>query len=210
MTSPSTPARPNSNLHAMLFHFQFDDLRRAYGSSIASFEAAAEAADATVRRMYGFERDEPFLEVEHDDEGGSSMDWGELVGEIEHDAHSSKSLVRTAFVIALFHFWERETNRWRQVTGKTYDHQATMLWLTAKGITPVDTTLHELELAAHCAKHGPGRSCNQLLALRPDLFDLTQSAQSVPTDSNLLITDHLVSGFFDAVANSGPKLRSPF
>lgn len=161
--------------------------------------------------MYGLQPDEPFPEVEYDDEGNiSSLDWGELIGEIENDAHSSKALVRTAFVIALFHFWERETNRWRQVNGKTYDHQATMLWLAGKGLTPDDVTLHELELVAHCAKHGPGRSCNQLAALRPDLFDLTQFAQAVPSDSNLQITDHLATRFFDAVANSGPTLRSKF
>lgn len=193
----------------MFFHFQFDDLRRAYRTTIASFEAAADSAEATVRRMYGFGPDEPFPEVEYDEDGGPSMDWGELIGEIEHDAHSSKALVRTAFVIALFHFWERETNRWQQVVGKTYDHQATMLWLIAKGRTPDDATLRELELVAHCAKHGAGRACSQLFGLRPDLFDLT-SAQSIPNDSNLLITDQLANGFFDAVANSGPNLRSPF
>lgn len=218
MTSTTSPSSPGhvvthqSNLHAMLFHFEFDDLRRAYRSSIASFEAASENAEATVRRMYGLAQDEPFPEVEPDEEGyGLSFDWGELVGEIEHDARSSKSLVRTAFVIALFHFWERETNRWRQMKGKTYDHRNTMLWLTAKGITPEDATLHELELSAHCAKHGPGRSCNQLFALRPDFFDFVPSAQSAfPDESDLRITDDLANAFFDAVAKSGPRLHSPF
>ena len=85
-----------------------------------------------------------------------------------------------------------------------------MLWLTTKGITPDDVTLHELELVAHCAKHGAGRACTRLYTLRPDLFDLTGSSQSAPTESHLLITDQLANGFFDAVANSGPKLRSPF
>lgn len=196
----------------MLFNFQFDDIQRAYQLSMASLTAAENGAEATVRKMYQLSPDEPFPEVEYDPETGeSSMDWGELVGEIAHEAASSRVLVQTAFVIALFHFWERETNAWQGLIGSTYKHSPTMRWIQLQGGTPSDLKLRDLELAANCAKHGLGRSCIELYPRRPDLYghthvDLTYS----PIYTDLVFTDQAIEDFFSAVRSSGPTLGNPF
>ena len=195
-----------------MFRFGFEELKTAYRTSMASYDAAMTNAEAVVRSRYGFGPDEPFPDVEYDDEDGTpSMEWRVMVGELEHEAQSSQSLVRTAFVSALFHFWERQSNAWRGVRGDTYKHAATMGWLEAQGVQPHGETIRTLELTAHCSKHGAGKACTALHQRRPDLFDLEETGpQAVPSDHNLLITADLADSFFEAVFRSGPPMRTPW
>ena len=46
-----------------------------------------------------------------------------------------------------------------------------MTWLKAQGYAPDEVLLRDLQLAANCAKHGPGDFPSRRLVARPDLFD---------------------------------------
>jgi hypothetical protein len=85
-------------------------------------------------------------------------------------------------------------------------------WLKAQGYAPCKASLKDLELAANCTKHGPGRSCAELFNRRPDLFDRDEAdafPPFKPSDHNLKIDGAALQGFFDVVRRSGPKGRRP-
>lgn len=203
--------RTRGALHAMLFRFSLEELSNAYRTSMMVFEQRAASAEEVVRQQWGLSPDEPAPEVDYDEDGAPAFDFGEAVGEIEAEARSSQALVRTAFVVALFHFWERQANAWQAIPGEKYNHAATMAWLHRSGIQPRTEDLLTLQHVANCAKHGPGKSCDALAARCLDLFDLNRHGiVETPSDHNLLVTAKLVDAFFEAVSGSGPQLRSPW
>ncbi len=193
------------------FEFGFEEISRAYHMTLkAQVELEAEA-EATVRKRSGLTPDEVVPEVEHDENGQPSFDFWEEVGELKDEAESTARIVRSAFLIALFHFWERHSNRW--IDKENYSHEPVMAWLKTQNSTPDEALLKDLQLAANCVKHGPGNACNKLLARRPELFEwysIDQSRMGVfpeskPGHHNIKIDSKTLQAFFEAVSRSGPK-----
>ena len=157
-----------TNVSALLFRYGLDELRRAY-------EAAREAPDRDRKRL---EKDWGLLEVEvaagrasfveTSDSGGVVYDRGEHAGETAAEIEGVLRIVREAFTIALFHFWERELNA-RMKVPRHKDDEA-FAFLKSRGITPDESTLIQLHFAANVAKHGEGPSAERLCELRPNFF----------------------------------------
>jgi hypothetical protein len=112
-------------------------------------------------------------------------------------------LVREAFVIALFHFWERQANRWLGVS--RYDEKAAIELLIGLGRNPDKAALNLLMNLANCLKHGssdkPKGACNLLMASHSELLE---EVDGLPGADNLRINDALVAHLFKAVLRSGP------
>jgi hypothetical protein len=164
----ATPPQIRRTLYGMAFEFGLEEISRAYQSTMNAHAELAASAEAIVRKRYGLTAEQSVPEVEYADDGEPSHDFWEEVGQLENEAHSSIEIIRAAFLIGLFHFWEKHSIRW--VDKPAYHHDAVMAWLKTQGYAPDADRLKELELAANCAKHGPGKSCNKLFACRPDLF----------------------------------------
>jgi hypothetical protein len=187
-------------LHATVFEYGFEELFRAYRTALSAAIQSGINAEETVRKRHRLGADEPIPPVTHDDDGFPLFDFWEEVGEINDEADSTTNIIRIAFLIALFHFWEKHSNRW--VRRSSYDHAAVMVWLKGQGGRPNEDLIKELELAANCAKHGPGWSCDELCRRRPDLFGQTTFRLGA---HNLKIDEATLDSFFEAVRSSGPK-----
>src|SRR4051812_7396370 len=105
---PSKLETRAASIWSFLFRYSLDEMRRAY-------EAAREAPDRDHARL---ERDWEELEreiaagranlVEEDGDGRAVFDRGEHAGEMMAEIEGVLRIVREAFTISLYHFWERE------------------------------------------------------------------------------------------------------
>ncbi len=134
------------------------------------------------------------------DDLDSTLSVDDLTAYVEAEADAAMAVVRQAFLVSLFHFWERQVLTW---SGRErYDHAAAMSWLGSNGGAPDAQLLRRLELACHVAKHGPGSSSQKLLALEPDHFRASDDADG---ECVLEITDDQVESYFHAVFKSAPR-----
>jgi hypothetical protein len=205
------PTIIRNKLYGLIFDYGFEEISRAYQMSINVQINRKTDAEAVVRKRYRMKPDEPIPEVEYGEDGEPSNDFMEEVGELEQEADSTAQTIRAAFLIGLFHFWERHSNRW--VGRQAYNRRKVVAWLRNQGCSPNDALLKDLELAANCAKHGPGKSANQLFARRPDLFQRPEVNHPLvpfePSDQSLKINSETLRVFFDAVEKSGPRIKNP-
>ena len=194
------------------FEIGFKEVSIAYRASVMALERQRMDAEQFTRSRLGLEPDQPIPQDESDPDGPTFSDFfWEEVGEFEQEADGALDIVRIAFLIGLFHFWERQSNRW--VDTKHYDHERVMEWLRQHGQKPDKEALSDLKLAANCAKHGPGQSCTGLYNRRPDLFEAGEDNASPtfePNDQTLRITAETLKEFFDAARAAGPKARRPW
>lgn len=194
-------------LWAVLFGYGLEELRRAY-------EASREASDrARVRLEQQWEELEQEVAagranfIEEDDEGRVAYDRGEHAGEMMAEISGVLRILREAFTISLYHFWEREVAS--RMKAAAYSDAKAFAFLKSLGTKPNEAALTTLRLAANVAKHGKGDSAKKLHALRPDLFDTKAMARSNDSAGYeyLRITDAILEEFFDAVRDSGPQRK---
>ncbi len=191
-------------LARLLFKSGLDRLEGTYRLSIELPEDTKRKADETARQAFGLKPGQTPPEVYTQEDGLPSPDFGDELYTIEYEAEATSSLVREAFLISLFHFWERQSNLWLGVRGATYNHQSTIGWLQTHGYTLDEPTIRRLELAANCAKHGPGRACDTLYALDPTFF-APPAIQSMGSSRNFVQTTiPMMDSLFSAVRQSGP------
>lgn len=187
-----------------LFRYQLGEVHRAY-------RAAREASDVELKEL---EKKWKELEsrvdagtaqlVEEDEDGNVVIDWGEQAGEAFSEIEGVQRIYREAFLISLYHFWERELLKMMKKTH--YTDQDTFAFLKNRGLSPDELNLTALRLAANVAKHSGGKSADDLYKVRPDLFDTAEMAKwnDKPGHEYLLITDQVLETFFEAVRKSGP------
>ncbi len=180
-----------------IFEMGLDRLREAYKGSVSVLNPAQ--AESIVRRRSGLSELDPIPDAVRDDDGSVVFDFYEEASELHEEISSIRDVVQRAFLIALFHFYEKESNKW--VNGNGYRHNAVVAWLNANGSAKEERELKKLELIANCLKHGPGRSCSELHNDFHSLF----AVGILPSDRTLLIDGSLLESLFDAVAASGPK-----
>lgn len=200
---------PPSNLGTFgmwswLFRYRLGELRLAY-------RGAREASDLELNEL---EKKWNDLEsrvkagtaqlVEEDEDGNVVIDWGEQAGEAFSEVEGVQRIYREAFLISLYHFWERELLK--TMKKAQYNDQEAFAFLKNMGLTPDEPNLTALRLAANVAKHSGGRSADDLHKVRPDLFDTTEMAKwnDKPGHEYLVITDQVLDTFFEAVRKSGP------
>lgn len=102
--------------------------------------------------------------------------------------------MRKAFLIALFHHWERHCNA--ELKRKDYAHPRG--WLSERGKSAYAKEILELDRAANCAKHGPGHSCQNLHKMAPSLFPAVTPAAKA-SERTLMIDEATLDRFFEVV-----------
>ncbi|ANH05029.1 hypothetical protein shn_13915 [Shinella sp. HZN7] len=173
-----------------------EDLQSAYRASLAGLKHSEAEIEARVRDELGLGPDD---EWPHGDDADPEDPVGsvyERAGELDAQAKRGAPMVRTAFLIALFHAWERHCN----TTMKTMTYVTTdvnsVLQRDGHGSSCDD--VEYLQLAANCAKHGPGKSCRALFRKRPDLFP-TATSETNASHSTLSIEDATLTDFFETI-----------
>jgi hypothetical protein len=179
-----------------------------YKFGLSEIEAAYEAAMESVRsRRAAIEKRGDLEATDGEIPSAGGLDDEDRQQELCQEASRAEELIRNAFMIALFHFFERQCVS-AMKDGRRFDHKRAMDWLEQRGYSPDRRQLHTLELCVHCSKHGPGASCNRLFAQEPAFFRIMEVAGKVlpPSDDRMRIPLARLNEFFGAVANamSGP------
>ena len=196
-------------LQSWRFHYGLDMLVAAYRRAADGPEADKMRAEASLKDWVA----SPSYQEHPDPQGYSDH----LAG-LHEEAEVALRLIREAFVISLFHFWERQAKAWTH-SGSNYHHDDVIKMLTQQGFTPEADQLRLLQLVANVAKHSAGRSAQELYEVRENLFRdprrvlapqirLSDDAPYEPNYDDLLVPGALLQAFFDAVRKSGPP-RAP-
>lgn len=184
----------------MRFEHGFLTLIKAYRSAMAWESDRAERPRVHLRHQLRRERDaSEFVEDPLPYQGAPPTEEEELLL-VQWDAEDAMWALNQAFLIALFHFWERCTIAWCGIS--RYEHGQVMAWLRENGGDPDPDALRRLELACHCAKHGAGPSANKLYAIAPDHFSEADEIDS----QSLRIGKTRMEAYFAAVFRAAPRV----
>jgi hypothetical protein len=177
-----------------MFRHTLDDIEAAYQAAAKAHVDRPDEIERKVRLHLGLGPDDPFPDRNDDDDYDPVGRLYDEAGEMEERATRGAHIVRKAFLIALFHHWERHCNKclgWEK-----YGHPRK--WLESHGHADCVVSIRELQKAANCAKHGPGNSCKELYRMRPDLFPRVKSP-SEAKESLLVIDRATLDAFFSTV-----------
>lgn len=203
------------NVRRALFEDRLNRIRSAFRAACAPFhqelvELEQEAADFQRKVDEGTAK---WSEV--DEETSFGRDYGEEFGERRQEAGEALLLVRKAFVIVIYHLWERGARRWALQKKKKPNHGDLIVALADANILIDNVGLDELRLLVNCLKHNSDNA-RKLFQLRRDLFadDFDPDAILPGTKKPLahidwaeqvVLTDDNVEGYLRIVRNSGPK-----
>lgn len=184
-----------------------------YKFGLSEIETAYEAAMESVRsRRAAIERRADLEAIDGDGDFpiGGGLDDEDRQQELYQEASRAEELIRNAFMMALFHFFERQCVS-AMKDGRRFDHERAMAWLELQVYSPDRRQLRALELCVHCSKHGAGASCNRLFAQEPDFFRTMTIAGKVlpPNDDRMRVPLERLNQFFEAVANAMTGRASP-
>lgn len=182
---------------AWLFLHALDDIVAAYRAAAKAHSSRPEEIEAEVRRRLGIGPDDPFPDRDDGDEEDPVGRLYDEAGEMEKQAGRGAHLVRKAFLIALFHHWERHCNA--ELERKDYAHPRG--WLSERGKSAYAKEILELERAANCAKHGPGHSCQNLFRMAPSRFP-TMTTAAKASERVLVIEESTLERFFATVRSA--------
>lgn len=194
------------------FNYAVECLGKAYQS--ARVVALGEQDDLRVRfDRYRAEIDEGMPPGMDEDDWERSNDAHEShLSDLYQEEETTLRLVTEAFIIALWHLWERQITasmyRDREDGVRyTYSHDATMGWLKRNGLAPQPRALRELKFLAETLKHSEGSSAEELFRLRRDLFDVHLDTADEAGYEWVRVDHATFDHFFDAVRSSGPQDR---
>lgn len=179
-------------------------IERAYGESRKAFEGEIAAWEARWQAHLALVQAKAATGVVEDEDEGDPFDYGEHVGEMIFDAEEGLRLIREAFAMTLYHFWEKTACRLLRVTRYVQDK----IFLLADGdprLTVDKAGVNRLRLIANCIKHDTG---DDLYAEEPALFDpslIPEPTAKYGWYSALKLRDEDLKAAFAAVWASGPK-----
>lgn len=182
---------------AWLFLRALDDIIAAYRAAAKAHSGRSDEIEFEVRRRLGIGPTDPFPDRNDDDEDDPVGRLYDEAGELEEQADRGSHLVRKAFLIALFHHWERHCN----AELKRPKYSLPKSWLGKRGKSEFAKGILELERAANCAKHGPGHSCRDLFRTTPSLFPKAKD-ETKANERTLIIDDATLDRFFEIVRHA--------
>jgi len=176
-----------------------------------------------ARRTYDrLQRERDSFDEEREADRAGREDFEDHLRMIIEAAEGNIESIKEAFVISLYHLWERFVGvvmranpQSAQAAGKNkmparFEHDAGVNMLIAAGF-PVDKqALNLLRLTANVAKHSSGKSAQDLYDVKPDWFDARAVASLGIGFDSLIITDDRVDEFFEAVECSIPDTMPPY
>lgn len=188
-------------LHGFLFEEGLKRLEDAYMATVEALAHQKQRATEGVQKTYDppgeFSPGEVFTE-----EQLLSGDYHDEVSMLDEEFEETSRLIRDAFVITLFHFWERQAARWVYNPRGSYVHADIMAWLERNGFKPDTDAMQRLQRAANCLKHGPGDACRALHGTDPTLFEPPMLDKT--PNSRMRITAEVLHEMFAVVWRSGP------
>jgi len=184
----------NSLFRRAMFKMTLDHIEAAYELAAKAHADVPGEIETTARHALGIGPDDPWPDRNEDDEGDPVDRVYDDIETASMDAWFGAAIVRKAFLISLFHAWERFNNA--EMRRKEYAHPKR--WLVSRGHEDCVRTILEMQKAANCAKHGPGNSCKELFRMRPDLFPGVPD-EAKASEAKLRVDHELLTHFFEVV-----------
>lgn len=150
-------------------NWQLSQLETAFNASVDALVERRDTAEATVRRKWGIGPDEEPPDPEYfGDEVGYAPEFWEEVSGLAEEMNSSIVQVRSAFLIVLFHTFEKLLKRWTGTTAN-YRRQTAERFFRERQITVDLDEIDLLKDAVDLAKHGNKRQADRVRAVAPEL-----------------------------------------
>ena len=176
---------------AVVFQSGFRTIRRAYRTSVAAFSEQLRELDENYRALEQDAIDgmlpEPF---------DGEPDEFELIDYQRATVGEALREIRQAFLVALYHYWERSVVRWTKTKYVANDAYA---WLVKAGAHPDEKGLEQLRNIVNCIKHDDGSG---LWKLRRELLPGVNTKKAA-REVHLALTDDIVEEYFTTVLRSG-------
>jgi hypothetical protein len=180
---------------AFIFKFGLDQVRSGFRAAI---DGCDEQADAACRRCEDFlENNSNFSEDSPEDDEFQELSHAEWL------ASKAKSVIREAFVLSAFHYWERSMRSWCNFDGNSFDNLKNRC--DEAGYSS-DPRLKNVNHLCNLIKHDNAKYSEKLAGEWGDLFEELPHKIKQKTEWILALTDDHVVEIFDIVARSGPQL----
>lgn len=173
-----------------------EDLQGAYLSSLSGLVHREEEIAATVRAALGLREGDDWPDRNDDDPDDPVGALYDHAGDLDEQRRRGAPMIRKAFLIALFHAWERYLND--RLKREQYDHLLARKTLIRDGHAESWSLVRDLQLAANCAKHGPGTACADLYSKRPDFFPRAPTVEKA-SERTLVISPEALDTFFATI-----------
>lgn len=180
---------------AFAFGFGLDEVREG-------FRAAIEGCD--TRGMNARRDSEVFLES-HSSFGEDSPQHYHLM-DLAHSewlADSAKTVIREAFILSAFHYWERRMRAWTNCKGRGFPSLS--MKAKASGY-PSDDRLRVVNTLCNLLKHDTAEYALELGKEWPELFEELPSGPQHEAQWVLSIKDQHVEEVFNIVGRSAPQI----
>lgn len=195
------------NAHGYRFTNGLSILKNSFDLAMTAVGgSAAEARDAAVEyaaRLDGGGSPEE----ERDEDGHILWDQGTILAMKLEDADETAMELRKAFVLAMYHHWERSARRW---TGKPHgNHKALAAAIGALG-QPLDQRLDAVRVLVNLLKHDNPTTGAELRAAWPSTFAAHVQAGIDPSSwyEAVELTDSQVDEVYGIVIASGPTSKT--
>ena len=194
-----------SQVRGWSFHNGIDEIERAYLAARREPEIQIGKLEAESDRLKAQVASGELTEIDPRD----AEDFEEHLNELYAESFYTIDLIREAFAIALFHYWERVAKRWMS-GGPDWQYKSREVgnFLERGGYKPNRYELRRLELIANVVKHSQGRSAKELFELDARLFKKA-TIESEASYESLELTDDIFSSLLAAVRSSGPPRDRP-
>ena len=198
-----------SAIRGWMFQEDLRQLQDAYKASRSNSDSRMQRAEQEWAKLEEDVAAGVASFTEEDEDGQVIYDQSDHFGEIAAEIERVQQLVREAFAISLYHFWEREAGR---LMGKQYRPKSSLSELKQLGLCPDFAGLERLRLVCNVAKHSAGSSADQLHQLHPEMFDTKRMAdfETGPDYESLILADADIDAFFSVVRKSGPPRPRSF
>ena len=164
------PKSVTAGMTLFSLHAEISELEKAYEASVAAVVERRRDAEATVRSGWGLFADQDPPEPEYFEDIGYTRNFWEEVQSLEEEMDAAILHVRSAFLIVLFHTFEKWLKR---VSGiqSNYREQTARVFFSKRNISLNFQKLALLKDAADLAKHESKPQAERLLRFDPDLVD---------------------------------------
>jgi len=176
-------------------------IEAAYRSSSAAFEHELANINKKWDKIISVHRANPA-----DTDNDYDYQYSDYISELAFDAETGCRLIREAFALTLYHYWEKETISLLSL--RKGDHNKVVNAIKSKGWRDLDEAgMYRLWMIANTIKHSKGGG---LYALDPTIFS-EEAKQLDPEDYSgwhryLRLKDEDVKAAIHAVRVSGPNL----
>jgi hypothetical protein len=195
------------NVHGYEFQARLHVLRSGFQSAVRAISADVDRARKDALKYQESVAQGGDWIGERDEDGYTIWDHADVLTIQIEAAHEAEMALRKAFIIALYHHWERWASIWTEKPDQ--GHKELVSRSKAIGY-PIDPKLEDVRDLVNSLKHNSNRGGNRLRTSWPVLFKRSFEPDSNRTNwyEAVHLTNRNVEEAFSIVAASGPTMAT--